>query len=290
MGWLQCDTACSTPDCRLACSRRYGYDGGISIGDINYGAIPPSVESLSAACKTPCLAGSNWSCVGRVGWPAATMGGTKLEAQILSFAAASTPVQDADVKICGATDPNCQAAPIPEATSDTNGFVAVDVPPTTSPLGWLTADTFAQINAAGYVPQLVFLGYPVSEPLANIAEPTVYLLTPDYLQASGSSWDMTNYGEISFEVLDCNGVQASGVQVAIDVDGGQMQEFYFVGYTPSIAATATDSAGLGGGFINVPAGNHTLTATPLTLGKPSSHADVIVRKGTLTQAFLFPTP
>jgi hypothetical protein len=289
MGWVQCDAACWTPDCRLACSRRYGYDGGTSIGDINYNAGPPSLESILGACKTQCLVGSNWSCVGRVEWPAATMGGTKLEANILAFAT-SAPVQDADVKICGATDPGCQHIPVPEATSNANGLVAVDVPPTTSLLGGLTADAFAQINAAGYVPELVFLGYPVSEPLANIAEPTVYLLTPDYLQASGSSWDMMNYGEISFEVIDCDGQGASGVQVTIDVDGGQMQEFYFEGFTPSFAATATDSTGLGGGFVNVPEGNVTLTATPLTLGKPSSHATVIVRKGTLTQAFLFPTP
>jgi hypothetical protein len=72
-----------------------------------------------------------------------------------------------------------------------------------------------------------------------------------------------------------------------------VSEFYFHDGSPSTTATETDGApgyGIAGGFTNVPAGMVTLIATPRAVGKPSSHATVLVRAGAITFANLNPTP
>ncbi len=43
-------------------------------------------------------------------------------------------------------------------------------------------------------------------------------------------------------------------------------------------------------FANVPAGDTTITATPLALGTPSSQVTVTVHPGTITAALMYPTP
>ena len=64
-----------------------------------------------------------------------------------------------------------------------------------------------------------------------------------------------------------------------------VREFY--GTTFDFTATQTDGSGLGG-FVNVPPGAVTVTATPIALGKPSSKRTVLVRAGTFTGFYLLP--
>jgi hypothetical protein len=56
------------------------------------------------------------------------------------------------------------------------------------------------------------------------------------------------------------------------------------------AAVTLSKTNPSGGFVDVPPGTVTPTATPRAIGKPSSHATVLVRAGTLTFANLYPTP
>ncbi len=81
---------------------------------------------------------------------------------------------------------------------------------------------------------------------------------------------------------------ASGVEI-ITEPNPQVPEFYDVSGGVSVTARETSSAGVGG-FLNVPPGLYTVTATPLSLGKPASQIFVNVQAGTITGALMFPTP
>ncbi len=109
------------------------------------------------------------------------------------------------------------------------------------------------------------------------------------------AWDMTR-GWLQFETYDCTGnpVGAAGVQVTLDSTDPLVRAYYYPanGGTPSYTATetATSQVGAGGGFVNVPPGVVNLTATLVATGQAFSHAHVIVRAGTLTTVFMFPSP
>jgi len=81
--------------------------------------------------------------------------------------------------------------------------------------------------------------------------------------------------------------------VALDVTDSGIREYYYRGSVPDFNATETDSSnldGMKGGFVKVPPGMVTLTATPRATSKPSSRATVYVRAGTITYVNLHPTP
>jgi hypothetical protein len=158
-------------------------------------------------------------------------------------------------------------------------------------------------GGTGWIPELDFLGYPVSEARAYVADPSIAVLTSAEDQALGGflgvTWDQSK-AWLSIYVTDCTngitagatGVPAAGVQLSIDVPDPDHQVARYYGLmNPSLTATATDSSGVAG-FVNIPApGIVNVTAKPLALGgKVSSQAHVYVRPGTLTSLFLYPTP
>jgi hypothetical protein len=201
------------------------------------------------------------------------------------------PISGADVSICRFLDPTC-GAPLTSGRSDSAGTVALPV--TSSGFNTLAADSFAQVTSSSIVPTLYFLGYPVSEPQAPIAQPYVLTVSPNAIPTffAPETWDMT-LGWVQFGVFDCYGLGAAGAKVTIDSTDPRIRPFYFQtlgsSLVPSFTATSTDKSGYGG-FLNVPPGTVTLTADPMGLGKPSSHAHVLVRPGTFSQYFMFPTP
>jgi hypothetical protein len=306
--WQQCFASCVTPDCRRTCDDHYGLADAGNPGTASYlGVVPPELSALAstagvAACGTACALGSNWGCVGHVVLPPVTTGGTTLETRVLDLTS-TLPLSGAEVSICRFGDPRCAAPLASPVQSDASGFVTLQVPPAVELLDTLGADSFAQVTSPAIFPALYFLGYPVSEPLAPIAQPYVVVLS---VQAGTSffapeSWDTTR-GWVQAQVYDCDGVQAPGVQLAIDPphDDTAVRPFYYRdpgSPTLDFTATATtsDGAGFGGGFLNVPIDATapdtvvTITATPIALGsKHSSQVHVLVRAGTLTDVFMFP--
>ena len=98
------------------------------------------------------------------------------------------------------------------------------------------------------------------------------------------------YGIAAFEVFDCNGLPSPGATVSIEPMGSQTVPFILTpGDTPTTTETATTSIGVGG-FAAVPPGTVTLTATPQGMREPSSRAQLLVRAGTDSIIYLFPTP
>jgi hypothetical protein len=215
-----------------------------------------------------------------------------LKQNIVDYATSLPSSTPLDVAICSFSDPDCKS-PLARSQTDLQGNVSLPIQPSPAPVGGLAEDSFAQLTGTGIVPELVFLGYPVSEPVAPIGT-LVATLTPTELETllapAGVTWD-TSRGVIVFEVEDCDTVLgASGVKVTIDAMDQQVRRFYLRNHAADVNATGTDGSGLGG-FVNVPTGMIVnITATPPGLTKPSSVDHVYVRPGTMSFAFMYPTP
>jgi hypothetical protein len=292
VAYAQCLHTCWTPDCRLACAT--ATDGGWIDPDagVNAARVPyASVIDPTATCNTACAVGNNWTCLGHVSWPMVTTGGTTLTTTVIDQLG-SAPVVGAEVSLCRFTDPTC-SAPIKSAISDQNGNVTLDIPGTVLGIG---SDDYVQITSpdGNVVPTLDFLGYPVSRPRAPIAEPYATVLSPTELTTLASLLGIdaglaSIYGIAAFEVFDCNGLPSPGATVSIEPMAPQAVPFILTpGETPTTTATATTSIGVGG-FAAVPPGTVTLTATPQGMRESSSRAQLLVRAGTDSIIYLFPT-
>jgi hypothetical protein len=285
VGWVQCISGCTTPDCRLACpSPEAGTNDaqGALISTFAPGLLAPS---FGAGCSAAECGSPDWSCVGHVVWPGGIASATML-AHVQDWIT-SQPVSGAEVSICGFFDPNCNS---PYAGAQTDGSGNASLPLQVG----LGPDAYAQINSPTIVPTLYWWGYQASEPRASLAHPWVLTFTPAELQAivasSGEpSWDSSSLGWVAAQVLDCSGGAASGVSVTIDVKGPTEVPYYLVNQAPSFTATQTSTNGEWG-MSNVPPGIVNLTATPIGMDKPSSQGHVLVRPGTISVLFMYPTP
>jgi hypothetical protein len=201
-----------------------------------------------------------------------------------------SPVEGAEVSLCTFRDPGCTNPIAPRQDTDASGNIAFTVPFSAFTFA-STADSFAQVIAPGYVPALYFLGYGVSEPLAPLAQPDL-IIGPE-AGASPFSWDQT-LGWVQAGVFDCDGAPAPDVKITIDSTDPRIRQYYYQTgggtWVPDFNGDAATSSFPYGGFINVPPGVVTLTATPLGHDKPSAQVHVLARAGTLSNYFMFPTP
>ncbi len=98
-------------------------------------------------------------------------------------------------------------------------------------------------------------------------------------------------GVIFASAYDCHDRFASGVKFHLSNYGGQTEQFYAVGTAeaPSISTTATQTNVVGaGGFVNVPQGSVTVTATVDLPGSPGTmlgSVTVAVVPASATEAF-----
>jgi hypothetical protein len=293
IGWEQCYGGCTTPDCRTQCASRFALEGGIAGTASPFGIIPPELSSSingvgNGPCAGPCSTGSDWSCLDHGTWPNSTLGGTTLETQVLDVTAGKG-VAGVSVAICQFGDPTCGSPlnPVP-AQSDANGFVKVSVPPGASLIDTVGPDTFVKFSSPTIFPLLYFLGYPVSEPVAPIASPYVLV---NSTSNPPPGWD-TSLGFINAVPVDCFGAGAPGVKITTDAADAGVIPYCFENssaVTTGISVSTPNGAGYGCGFVNMPPGTVTVTATPIALGKPSSHLQVLVQPGTITNVFLSPS-
>jgi hypothetical protein len=284
--WIQCFDACWTPDCRNACAVRYGY--------ADAGTLPPGPLDLApfvGTCSAACGMGTNWTCLGNVhAWSG--KGSTTTLSTVVRDLVTGSPVAGADVSLCRFTDPDCTQPVVPAQTTDATGHVAFDVP--FANFGFASpADSFTQVLAPGYMPALYFIGYPVTEAQAPLAQPAVIILTMAEAATFFASESLDpNLAWVQAGVFDCLGDSAADMQITIDSTDPRIRQFYYQtgggSFVPDFKAMATSGFGYGG-FINVPPGVVTLTATPLGHDKPVAQVHVLAKAGTLSNYFMFPT-
>jgi hypothetical protein len=283
LSWSQCYNDCPTPDCQQACQS--ADDAGAALAT----AIDP--EGL---CSPACALGTNWACVGHVNWPDPTTKATTLTASVIDFVSQKA-VPGVTAKVCEFQ--SCDA-PLGYGATDSHGELTIQVPALAPHVMGLAEDSYAVLTSPTLTTTLFFWGYPVSEPKAPIGAPELYVSEAAEWQAAfatqGVSWDSSR-GILGVLVRDCRLTFAAGVKLSLSGAGMRdpaIRPFYLVNHQDlDFSAMETDGTTGVGGFINVPAGEFTVTAKPDALGGvPSSTARIYIEAGTLTEVFLEPIP
>jgi hypothetical protein len=292
--YIRCFLACFAGDCRDACASANA-EGAALFAPFQNDPNGP-LTYFGGACSGPCGAGTDWACVGHVTWPSPKSPTVTLTEKIVDNQSGS-PVSGLNVSICnGCPCPSPSNPLLGDAQTDDAGIYSVQIP-NPSGIGNIGLNGCAQYHPdpdSGITPEFAYWGYPLSEAQAvDTATSTEGRTITSEETASiygvfGVPLDPTGAPWLTLFVLDCLGSLASGVQITIQPNA-QVPEFYNVPGGASLTATQTSSQG-SGGFLNVPPGQYTVTATPLSLGKPASQIVVNVQAGTVTGALMFPTP
>jgi hypothetical protein len=243
--------------------------------------------------------------VGHVAYPATNVSTITQTVTLLDYNT-GLPVPGVDICLsyecatCGSMDQTFSTAP-----TDGNGFWRATLQlPAVSAFGG-TGPSFqgcARFSGPDVVTEWGYDGFPQTNATWNISPAyagttlTSAELAMDTMTV-GVSWDPSR-AVISMRAFDCLGNPAAGVQVTSNTEASRT---FFLSSgssaaTPVSAVTdnVTGSAGLAY-FFNVPAPDAgsvdvDLTATPVGLGKASSHETVAVRAGVITSVQMTPTP
>jgi hypothetical protein len=225
----------------------------------------------------------DWSCVGNVHWPNATLGQLEIDELVYS-SIMQAPIGGAIVKLCNTNDLACSHSFADQTTDDAGNAKLVRQPIQTQ------VGLYLDISSAEITPVLEFLAFPVHESRLASSSPAGPPGFPTQLDAFGVTVDPT-LGALGVAAVDCRLAPATGVQFSF-VDGGpSTQVFYFSGGTLSPTATATDGSG-GALFVNVPVDSPlTLEMKPLSLdGGVAGTTPLFARDGGQSQVYFPPTP
>ncbi len=300
--YLRCFLACFTPDCRFACAD--ADPEGASLFASFQAEPHGELTYFDENCATACGAGTNWSCVGHVVWPApltptVTLGETAVDNQT------SSPVVGLQLAVCaGCPCPSASNPLLGTARTDDAGAYSVTIPnrPTIS----LGVNGCVQVDPdadSGVVGEFLYWGYPLSAATAEETDPRDFSRTvtstefANNLSIVGVPVDESRGLDVQAVIHDCLGVVAPGMTLSLasysavaapEGDAG-ITPFFARGGNGSITATETDTSGIAG-LLNVPPGEYILTASIKATGVAVSQVYVTVEKGTITGVLMWPTP
>jgi hypothetical protein len=264
----RCSSSCTTPDCRDGCVGKLSDQGR---------AIVERAGKANAPCQTTCGAGTDFTCLGHVGWPNAKSDHVELRIYVDRL---SAPVADADVAFC--SDYDC-TRPTQTGKTGPDGRLMMRFP-----VGFGGLGGYLLVTSPKSVPVLTFYTYPLTEPVVDVFIPAFDpSQVADALKAVGVVQDPSR-GYVIADVQDCQGSAAAGVKVTTSGDP-IAQEYYAANGAPARGATSTARDGTVY-IANAPAGSLDLVATPEALGRPSSRMTIYVRPGAISRVVLLPTP
>ena len=271
-----CAYACPTPDCRTACASDAGDDPGLV-----YAAF-----TAGSQCYAPCRIGRNWTCVNNVVWPQPDAGSQQATLTItdgFTGMLIAPAVSGVAVKSCGMGDDGCMS-PLSTGVADDAGVVSLPSL-VVSPFGGFNG--YFEMTVSGYVQNLYFLAFPLSQANAQLALSLMSQTTLASAQADVNVTPTAGRGTVWVQVADCLLLPAPGV--VVKADGlPPASVVYYEGSHPSLTATSTDPTGWA--FIyNAPMGPLTLRAIPTDTGMESSNATVYVRPNAMSVVTLLPT-
>jgi hypothetical protein len=278
----RCRHACQTGDCFNACVNAHAGPG------MN---VEPAFETKKEPCRQECSLGSDWSCVGLVGYPLAKSTSVALTVAFVEFNGL-TPLAGLDVAMC---DPNNGCAP--SVTTDGQGKVLLEEHPAAGQRGLEGYLTISSRSMA-VVPALLYWSYPLSEPDATLLSdfsrvatgiPQRALFTPDALSARLATVGVapaSGRGHVVINAFDCSFRKAYGVTFTIPGMDGSSVAFDLVGGQAIRGATGTSGSG---GFFNIPAGSQTVIVQESMGGKTSTNLPVTVVAGGVTYVEALPT-
>jgi hypothetical protein len=145
----------------------------------------------------------------------------------------------------------------------------------------------SEVSSRALVPTRVYWGFPLSESNGALGTP-IPIFTQQTIEGLFSEQDDTR-GLVGAIAVDCFGVAAKDVTIALATEDPGVTRYYLRGILPDKDATETDETG-SVFFTNVPIGQHAVTVTPNSTGIVSSQVVIDVLPGTLSQVGLGPTP
>jgi hypothetical protein len=247
-----------------------------------------SVSAQISQCATECEVNRDWSCIGHVNWPSASVDASATTVRVDDILT-KAPVPGVTVTLCPASDSTCTFVKDTQ-TTDSNGAATVTVPMYggKGPTGYVDVK-----GDAGLYPELFFWSFTLSEPAFAGTIPTTTndrVTTLGLLLGSdgGSAIDDTR-GHAFLLAWDCRTSFAADVQFTIQSADAKTQFLYIQSGNLSTTATRTDTSGFAVVF-NLPAGLTTVTATPVGLGVPSGQVTFFVKAKTISYVWVPPTP
>ncbi|MGH7298312.1 MAG: hypothetical protein ACRELB_25455 [Polyangiaceae bacterium] len=272
----QCAYACTTPDCRAACSGDAGASAVVS-------TFLDAALAVGPDCYLRCKWGQNWTCIGKAGPPRARSPGVAQDVT-LTIEDNGPGVSGASAQACGADDPTC-ASPLSTGTSDAQGMATLSGLP---PAGLYGFQGFFRLASPGMVGSTFWLSFPLSEPHAQLTVPLLQSAELDrYVTDVGLAADATR-GTIWIFAQDCMQLPAPAVTVeVVGLDDPATRIVYFDGQQPSKTATST-SAPVTVMIFGIAPGQWTLRVRPVSTGQVSGQATLYVAAGELSVVSVMP--
>jgi hypothetical protein len=160
--------------------------------------------------------------------------------------------------------------------SDDAGLAVVHIPaPFPSP-GYHTGGYLQVQEPSSVLSELIFWDFSPSAP--SYSTPLVFFtpMQESYLELQLAGRVDEKLGAVIAWAFDCTTTFAPGVSFAVTDPPASPIFMYSQGGFLSPGATSTDGSGFAVAF-NVPVGAVTMTATPATVGRPSSEVPLVVR-------------
>lgn len=224
---------------------------------------------------------ADWSCLGTVDAPTYMNGPSLSGTYNITDLLAGTPIADATVNVCAATETDC-ANPADTGTTDANGMVTLSAPQNEA--------YYFELDATGYPTHLTYVNGPPMDNWSYSSTPLDDTGLGQLTALLGTSAD-PNRGHIGLNAFDCGGVAAAGVSFTLDTADGDTVIGYFApnGF-PNSSLTETSQDGRVG-IANVPPGAFVLTATVAATNEVIATRSGYVRAGAITfPAAMTPTP
>ncbi|AKV03553.1 hypothetical protein AKJ09_10216 [Labilithrix luteola] len=216
------------------------------------------------------------------------------------FSTGSAP-SDTVVRLCAATDTSCDHArttlvgsgPGDAGPEGGLGFVVPNADGTVTAKVEFGFEGFFEVRSNTYAPTFRSTSPPLRRPKTELEQlllrPKEIHFLADSALGRSDAYDDVGHGLVFVMARDCNQQPLGGVSFTTSASDPKMQLFYIINSAPSISDTKTDSLGRGG-FVNMPPGFHTFTATFADTGKRIGSGHTLVRAGAATTIAIEPSP
>ncbi len=273
---LRCQFSNDTLDVWEACPQLPGQDAGAN--STMFSQNPP----IASSCASECAWGADWSCVGRVNWPPATLGPIAMTVNVYDILTGA-PFVGATVKLCNVGDTMC-TNPFTTGVTGEDGTVTLSRASVPVPVVH-----YIDISSGAIDELIELLSFPLSEPKVTIPAPAFQRGLNATLASSIGVELAAGLGELAVTAVDCRLAVAPGVQCSLAPQGGAAGPFYAQPGGIVVDAGSTQRPGIAV-FFNVAPAPATLTLTLTVLGRASATMPVFARDGGESIVYAPPTP
>ena len=285
---LECLDTHSTPDGWSACTDVRYPSGVASYVDLN--------GCLETGCIDECAVGNDWSCLGRVAFPAAPSDTITQKLKVVDSLDQTKTLTGLQAVVCSATDVQC-VHPSAPFTFDAAGIAIVVVQTTTTTSGrvgfdgfvLITDPTYSAANPKSYKPSFLYAFPALTE--SGVTR-TLIMSSNDSVATASSFVGVTidpTRGILVVSAIDCVGRRSPNVSFTVSTADAETRVVYAKG--AFLDRNATSTGRLGGAIIvNVPPGQFTLTAIANDTGQRTSVTPGYARADALSLVLAVPTP